>query len=293
MVVRTLHSGISRGTELLVHRGLVPSAVAAEMRAPFQVGEFPGPVKYGYLSVGVVEAGAPEVLGRTVFCLFPHQDRYVVPKSALTVLPSDLPPHRAVLLGALETAINALWDAGPRWGDRVAVVGGGLIGGALAGLLRACPLDRLEVVDTNPARAGVAQALGVEFASPEAARGDCDIVFHTSASSAGLSRALELAGSEAEVIELSWYGAGETAVALGADFHSRRLTLRASQVSAISAARRVRRTHADRMALALDALRDDVYDVLLSGPTLFAELPATMQELADGRRDAICHVINY
>lgn len=113
VLVRSLYSGVSRGTETLVFRGGVPESQYATMRAPFQEGDFPGPVKYGYLSVGVVEEGPAAVKGRTVFCLYPHQTRYVVPASAVTVVPDDVPAARAVLAGTVETAVNALWDAAP------------------------------------------------------------------------------------------------------------------------------------------------------------------------------------
>lgn len=292
-LVRTLHTGISRGTELLVRAGGVPPGVAMRMRAPFQVGDLPGPVKYGYLSVGVVEAGPASLLGRAVFCLYPHQDRYVVPVSALTPVPDDVPPRRAVLAGTVETAVNALWDAGPRIGDRIAVVGAGMVGCAVAALLRTFPLQRLELVDVDPRRAAVADALGVDLVEPAAAQGNCDIVLHASSASPGLARSLELLGDEGEVVELSWYGEGDVAVPLGSDFHARRLTVRSSQVGAVSAARRARRTHADRRALALDLLRDSTFDALLTGSSPFSELPATMARLATGELDALCHVVDY
>jgi NADPH:quinone reductase-like Zn-dependent oxidoreductase len=292
-LVRALHSGISRGTELLVHAGGVPAEIAGRMRAPFQEGDLPGPVKYGYLSVGVVERGPDDLLDREVFCLFPHQDRYVVPVEALTPLPSDLPPRRATLAGAAETAVNALWDAAPRIGDRVAVVGAGMIGCTVAALLRTFPLQRLQLVDVDPSRESVARKLGVELVEPGDADLDCDIVVHASASAAGLRRSLELLGDEGEVIELSWYGSREVSIPLGSAFHARRLAVRASQVSEIAAARRARRTHADRMSLALELLRDDAFDALISGSSPFAQLPDTMKRLASGELHALCHVIDY
>lgn len=292
-LVRTRHSGISRGTELLVYAGLVPPSQAERMRAPFQAGDFPGPVKYGYLSVGTVEQGPPEWVGHEVFSLHPHQDAYVVPVSALTVLPAGVPSRRAVLAGSVETAVNAVWDAAPRYGDRIAVVGAGLIGSAVAGVLRSFPLERLQLVDVDPARAAVAASLGIDFAHPYQALADCDVVVHASGSGAGLTRCLELAGDEAEVIELSWYGAREASVNLGADFHSRRLAIRASQVSSVSAARRARRTPADRLRFALEVLRDDAFDVLLTGSSPFSDLSEVMSRLASGELDAICHVIDY
>ena len=292
-LVRALHSGISRGTELLVHRGGVPPTVAERMRAPFQEGVPPGPVKYGYLSVGVVEAGPADLLGRTVFCLYPHQDRYVVPVDALALVPDGVPADRAVLAGTVETAVNAVWDAAPRLGDRVAVVGAGMVGAAVAALLRQFPLDRLQLVDIDERRRPVAERLGVPFVTPADAAGNCDVVVHCSATAAGLSRGLELLGEEAELVELSWYGDQRVLVDLGADFHARRLTVRASQVGAVAAARRARRSRADRLALALRLLADPVFDGLISGRGPFTELPQTMQRLATGELGGLCHIVDY
>lgn len=292
-LVRTRFSGISRGTELLVHSGRMPAQVAAQMRAPFQVGEPPGPVKYGYLSVGEVERGPEELVGRAVFCLYPHQTRYVVPVDALTLVPDGVPLRRATLAGAVETALNALWDAAPRIGDRVAVVGAGMVGSAVAALLRTFPLQRLQLVDVDDRRAEVAAALGVDFTEPAGAAGGCDLVVHASASSAGLRRSLELLGDEGEVTDLSWYGTEDVTVPLGSAFHARRLSIRASQVGQVAASRRARRSRGDRLALALDLLRDDAFDHLITGSTPFAELPETMRRLASGQLDALCHVVDY
>lgn len=278
--VRTLYSGVSRGTETLVFRGGVPESQATAMRAPFQEGEFPGPVKYGYLNVGMVERGPAALLGRPVFCLYPHQTRYVVPAAAVTPVPEGVPPGRAILAGTVETAVNALWDAAPLVGDRIAVVGAGMVGCAVAALLGRFPGVRVELVDVDPARAAIAEALGVGFALPQQAAGECDLVVHASASEAGLARCLELAGFEAEIVELSWYGDRPVTVPLGEAFHSRRLVLRCSQVGAVSPARRARRGHTDRMALALELLADPAFDALISDEIHFDELPALLPRLA-------------
>src|SRR6059058_6228476 len=229
VVVRTLRSGVSRGTETLVFRGGVPPSQYAAMRAPFQEGDFPGPVKYGYLNVGAVEQGPPELRGRTVFCLYPHQTRYVVPAAAVTVVPDDVPTARAVLAGTVETAVNALWDAAPMIGDRVAVVGAGMLGCCVARLLARFPAVEVTLVDVDASRADVAAALGAGFAQPDDAAGGCDLVVHTSGTSAGLQRSLELLAPEGTVLDLSWYGDEEVRLSLGA-FHAGRLRLRASQV---------------------------------------------------------------
>ncbi|MFF4742415.1 zinc-binding alcohol dehydrogenase [Streptomyces sp. NPDC001268] len=293
VVVRSLCSGVSRGTESLVFRGGVPESQYAAMRAPFQEGEFPGPVKYGYLSVGVVEEGPGRLLGRTVFCLHPHQSRYVVPASAVTPVPDTVPAGRAVLAGTVETAVNALWDAAPLVGDRIAVVGAGMIGGSVAALLARYPGVRVQLIDADPSRAGLAEALGVDFALPEEALGDCDLAVHASATEAGLTRSLELLAPEGTVLELSWYGDRRISLPLGEAFHSGRLVLRGSQVGRVAEARRSRRSYADRLALSLDLLADPVFDALITGECAFEELPSVMARIAAGELPGLCHRVVY
>ena len=293
VLVRSVRSGISRGTESLVFSGGVPDGMRDRMRAPFQAGEFPGPVKYGYLAVGVVEAGDPDLVGRTVFALHPHQTAFVVPAAAVTAVPDGVPPERAVLAGTVETAVNALWDAGPLVGDRVAVIGAGMVGCCVARLLGRIPGVEATLVDTNPDRAAVAEALGVGFALPAEAAGDRDLVLHTSATSAGLQLALDLLLPDGTVVDLSWYGDAEVRLALGGRFHSDRLTIRASQVGVVSPARRTTRTPGERLALALELLHDPAYDVLLTDSSPFEELPQVMADLAHGRPDVLCHSVTY
>ncbi|QTZ90584.1 zinc-dependent alcohol dehydrogenase [Streptomyces auratus] len=293
VLVRTVCSGVSRGTETLVFRGGVPASQHTVMRAPFQEGDFPAPVKYGYLNVGVVEQGPSALLGRTVFCLYPHQTHYVVPASAVTPVPDSVPASRAVLAGTVETAVNALWDAAPLVGDRIAVVGAGMVGCSVAAVLARFPGVRVQLVDADPARAATAEALGVDFALPQDALGDCDLVVHASASERGLARSLELLAPEGTVIELSWYGDRQVSLPLGEAFHSRRLVVRSSQVGAVSPARRARRTFADRLALALDLLADPAFDALITGESAFEDLPRVMPRLASGDLPALCHRIRY
>ena len=291
--VRALHGGISRGTETLVFRGGVPPSEHERMRAPFQEGDFPFPVKYGYVSVGEVDAGAPALLGRRVFCLHPHQDRYVVPASAVHVLPDTVPPERAVLAANLETAINGLWDAAPGVGDRVTVIGAGAVGCLVARLAVRVPGVDVELVDIDPDRAAIAATLGVGFAEPGGARGERDLVVHASGSPDGLELALLLAGFEATVLEMSWFGQRRVTLPLGGAFHSRRLRLHASQVGTIPSDRRARWDYRRRLALALELLADPVLDHLITGDAPFASLPAVMARLAEDPGDTICQRISY
>lgn len=293
VLVRALKSGISRGTECLVFSGRVPQSLYQTMRCPFQEGDFPAPVKYGYASVGIVEAGPPALLGRRVFCLHPHQDRYVVPAAAVVALPETLPEARAVLAANMETALNGLWDGAPRLGDRIAVVGCGTIGALTAALAARIPGASVEIVDIDPGRAALAAALGCRFAAPECASGEADLVIHASGSGAGLATALALAGFEATVLELSWYGDAPVPLPLGEAFHVKRLSLVSSQVGWVAPARRARRTRRQRLEQALALLADPVFDRLLTGDGDFADLPATMARLARDPQGALCQVVSY
>lgn len=296
VLVRTLYSGVSRGTESLVFRGEVPPSQYHAMRAPFQTGDFPGPLAYGYMSVGVVEEAAAEsgsdLVGRTVFCLYPHQDRYVVPAAAVTALPDGVPAPRAVLAANVETAVNVVWDAAPSVGDRVLIVGGGVVGLLVGWLVRRMPGTEVTVVDVNPSRAAAASALGVRFATtpPEA---EADLVVHASGDPGGLRTALAAAGREALVVEASWYGDRSVALPLGETFHARRLTLRSSQVGQLPPARAPRWTHGRRMALALSLLADPALDVLINDECDFHALPDAMSALSEAPGDTLCLRVRY
>lgn len=292
-VVRALHGAISRGTELLVYRGQVPPSEHQRMRAPFQDGEFSFPVKYGYATVGVVERGPDGWAGRTVFCLHPHQTRFVVPVDALHPVPAGVPPARAVLAANLETAINASWDLAPRVGDRIAIVGAGTVGLLCAWLCARIPGCQVQVIDLNPAREPVVRALGATFALPPAAAGDADRVIHASGTGEGLDTALSLAAFEATILELSWYGERPVTVSLGAGFHARRLTLASSQVGSIAASQRARWNHRRRMTLALSLLVDPVLDRLITGAHGFDDLPQRMRLLDQGVSECICERVDY
>jgi len=273
VTVDTLFSGISRGTERLVAEGRVPPDEAERMRAPLMQGAFPFPVAYGYCGVGRI-AGGPRQ-GETVFVLAPHATRFACPENMAVPVPDRVPPARAILAANMETALTILWDSGAGPGDRVAVVGAGVVG-ALAGYLAArLPGAEVTMVDVEPARAAIADRLGCHFALPDGAPDGQDIVIHTSARAAGLARALDLCALEATVVEASWYGAGTVPVPLGATFHSQRLRIVGSQVGRIPPGRAPRWTFRRRMEAALRLLADPALDALVSGETAFADLPGS------------------
>ncbi len=291
--VRTLFSGVSRGTESIIFGGHVPVGEYQRMRAPFQAGQFPAPLKYGYSNVGRVLHGPPALAGRTVFCLYPHQQQYVVPADALYLLPESVPAARAILAANLETALNGLWDSGAAAGDRISVIGGGSVGCLTAWLASRIPGSDVELVDHNSHRAGIAKSLGVKFALPADATPEADVVLHASGSAEGLSLALRLAAFEAMVVELSWYGDRPVTLALGEAFHARRLTLKSSQVGAIGGAHRARWNLRRRMQLALSLLVEPALDVLINSEGRFEELPQTLEQLSRAPGDVIMHRVGY
>ncbi|WP_256327007.1 zinc-dependent alcohol dehydrogenase [Roseicitreum antarcticum] len=290
MPVKTVFSAISRGTERLVAAGEVPASEHDRMRGPGMEGTFPFPVKYGYCNVGEVQAGP--LAGRHVFSLFPHQTHFCLPQENLNVLPSHLPLERAVLAANMETALNILWDSGAGAGDRIAVIGAGVVGSLVGYLAAQLPGAVVVLIDINPAREVLAKTLGVDFASTDDAPHDCDVVIHASANPDGLALGLSIAGEGATVIEASWYGDKIVPVPLGGAFHSRRLRLIASQVGHLPPTRLPRWSYARRMATALDLLADDRLDLLISGETPFADLPHRYADIL-AAPDTLCHRIRY
>ncbi len=293
VLVRSLHGALSRGTERLVFSARVPASEFERMRAPHMGGSFPFPVKYGYATVGRVEHGPADLVGRAVFALYPHQTAFTLPAEGVIPVPPGVPACRAVLAANMETALNAVWDAAPGPADRIAVVGGGVVGALVAWLAGRLPGAQVTLVDVDPGRAALAATLDVGFAAPEAAPRDCDLVVHASGSPFGLATALGLAGNEATVLEMSWYGAGDFPAPLGGAFHSRRLRLVASQVGQIAPSHRPRWTHRRRLAAALDLLKDPRLDALLAPAIAFADLPARLPTILAPDGGVLCQVIDY
>lgn len=293
VLVRTLFSGVSRGTERLVSAGLVGESEWQRMRAPLQVGEFPFPVKYGYCASGIVEAGPHELVGRPVFVLHPHQTRFLAPAAMAVPILDGVPPRRAVLAANMETALNALWDGGAGPADRIVVVGGGIVGLLVGYLAARLPGAEATLIDVAPERKRIAEALGMRFAAPAAAPSDADVVFHTSAAGQGLDTAITCAGTEATVVEMSWYGEASTSVRLGGAFHSRRLRLVASQVGQVAASHRARWAYRRRLEAALALLADARFDALLTDEIAFDDAPAKLPGLLQTGAPGLAPVIRY
>jgi hypothetical protein len=292
--VRAMHGALSRGTEALVLAGRVPESEFERMRAPFMGGSFPFPVKYGYATVGQVEAGPHDLAHRIVFAMHPHQNLFDVPAGTVVPVLEGIPAARAILAANMETAVNAVWDAAPAPGAHIAIVGAGVVGVLVAfALRRLAPDTEVTLVDVNPSRAKLAQAFGVHFAAPDTAPSDCELVVHASATAAGLATALNLAADEATVLELSWYGAGTVPVPLGGAFHSRRLRLVSSQVGKVAPSHREEYTHRSRLEFALKLTGEPELEVLIEPAVAFQELPARLPSILAPLSGILCQRIDY
>ncbi len=294
MLIEAQFSALSRGTERLVFEGRVPPSEMERMRAPMQAGEFSFPVKYGYASVGRVLEGPAELIGRDVFCLAPHQTAYLAPSALVTPLPGDLPSARAVLAANMETALNGLWDAELKAGDRVVIVGAGVVGCLVAFLCARHPGVDTVLVDIDPRKSAIAGVLGARFVAPDDIEGaEADVVVHASGATRGLVTALCAAGQEARVVELSWFGDATPALPLGGAFHAQRLTLRSSQVGNLPPSQRARWTHRRRMEMALRLLAAPELDALINSESSFDALPDLLPRVLGATGDVLCHRIRY
>ncbi|AMN41424.1 dehydrogenase [Rhodoplanes sp. Z2-YC6860] len=291
--VRALYSALSRGTEALIAAGRVPVSEYQRMRGPFMAGNFPFPVKYGYQTVGRVEAGPDDLIGRNVFVLYPHQTRFDVPADAVVPVPQEIPLSRAVMAANMETALNATWDASPGPYGRIAVVGGGVVGALVAFICARIDGAEVTLIDIDRSREELAASLGVAFATPDAAPTECDYVFHTSASAEGLTTALNIAAEEATIIELSWYGSGIVAVPLGGAFHSRRLRLISSQVGKVAPSHRATYSYRERLEAAITLTAHPHLDALLTPAVSFRELPTALPDILKARSGVLCQLISY
>lgn len=293
VLVRALYTAISRGTERLIMSGAVPQAEWERMRAPLQVGSFPFPVKYGYCAAGVVEAGPEELVGRTVFALHPHQDYFVAPAHMVVPLPEGIPAKRATLAANMETALNALWDSGAGPADRIVVVGAGIVGMLVAFLAARLPGADVTILDVSDDRAELADKIGLRFTRPGGASADADIVFHTSATAAGLATAIDAAGLETTIVELSWYGDAPVPAPLGGAFHSKRLRLVSSQVGQVAPSRRPRWSHRRRLEAAISLLHDPRLDALVSQEIDFHDAPEHLPKVLAPGAPGLAPVIRY
>ena len=291
-VVRAMFSAVSPGTERLVAGGLVPAALRKEMRCPYMGGRFPFPVKYGYSLVGEVIQGPADLRDRLVHVLHPHQDFCVVRAQDAHPLPAGVPPARATLASNVETAVTAIWDSGAALGERVLVVGFGIVGSLIARILTLGPAVDLEIAERQPGRRRLAESLGFRVAESRGAA-PYDVAFDTSGTPAGLQTAIDRVGLEGRVVAVSWFGESPARLDLGGTFHSRRKRILGSQVSRIPGPMQPRWDAARRTALVFRLLERQEFG-LHAGPAVsFAELPKAYAALIGRSSEGLSPLIIY
>ena len=289
--VQSQYSLVSTGTERLVATGNVPTSLHESMKVPYLEGSFSFPIKYGYSLVGRVTQGPLDWPGKLVHLLHPHQTACSVRSSDLFIVPKEVPPLRATLASNLETALTALWDAQVMVGDKVLVVGFGMIGALVARLLQGIPAVSLYVYDTDPRRVMMAEQAGFTLAA--SALDDFDIAFHSSSSEAGLQTSIDAVGTEGKVIELSWYGTQPVQVHLGGSFHQQRKQLISSQVSSLPVHRRARWNFRRRKEVVFELLKNDAFDQHITEVVSFEQLPTLFDRIRQGDRSELGWGVRY
>jgi len=291
-LLQSKYSLISVGTERTVSMGKVPVDLHDSMAVPYMKGAFSFPVKYGYSLVGKVLKGPSEWMGRNVHLMHPHQDYCYSNLSDLFILPPTIPLKRATLISNMETAVNAIWDSQVSIGDRVVVVGFGLIGSLVALIVRQIPGVEVQVVEIDKSRQQVARSLGFGV-SDSCKKNHFDMAFHASGSATGLQNAIDAVGLEGPIIELSWYGNRKVDISLGTTFHSLRKQLISSQVSFIPSTKQSGWDFKRRKKTVLNLLHNPVFDHLLDTEVPFKESPSVFEKIRNNDWEPLTCVVKY
>ncbi len=294
LLLRSMFSLVSQGTERLVACGAVPESLYGSMRVPYMGGNFSFPVKYGYALVGEVLNQGHPWQGRAVFVMHPHQDYCVVAQRDCFCLPANVSPRSAVLAANLETAVTALWDARPLLGERVLVVGFGLLGALTALLLKRFPGLDLWISEPNSYRKDLAKKMGFHLWEGQHV-GEFDLCVHSSATEDGLQMALDVLGREGRVLELSWYGNKRSALSLGEAFHHKRLRIISSQVAHLPSDMQARWGYARRKELVFKLLHSSDWRLLPDAELGLEDLPSFFKALRKGESQypALAVVVKY
>jgi len=279
LLVKSLYSLISTGTERLVATGKVPNALHKSMAVPGMDGSFEFPIKYGYSLVGQILSKG-DLEGQLVHLLHPHQDLLQTERQSFSIVPKEIPTKRAALASNVETALNAIWDSGVSIGDKVVVCGFGMIGGLVASVLSLMPAVEVAILERNSSRIHQAKQMGF-MVNPIDLEG-FDYSFHTSGSSSGLQTCIEAVGMEGKIVELSWYGTKPVEVQLGASFHQQRKQIISSQVGHIPFSKSARWDYKRRKKVVWELLKNPVFDKHITNEVLFNDSPAFFEELRQG-----------
>tara|TARA_B100001113_G_scaffold7774_1_gene6337 strand:- start:2368 stop:3336 length:969 start_codon:yes stop_codon:yes gene_type:complete len=291
LLVKAHYSGISYGTEKIVFDSHVPTNQYKFMRAPHQVGEFNKEVKYGYLSVGKVIDGPNDMLNKMVYTMFPHQSIYVIKSTLVTLIPKHIPIRRALLTANMETAINAMWDSKPSIGDKVYVVGAGIVGILMAYVLSSTFGINVTVIDSDKNKKKLCEFFNIDFENSMDCIENPDIIYECSGNISVLSELINNSTLETKICILSWYGKQQSKIKMGENCFSRRLEIIFSQVGNITALKSKKWNNLSRRALALQLLDNKKLDILIDKKEIsLDELPSFFKK---GNPKGICKVVKY
>lgn len=299
VLVKSLYSLISLGTERLIALGNVPKELQESMTVPYQEGHFDFPIKYAYSLVGIVMTKDHPLTNKRVHLLHPHQDYCFVKEQDLFVVPEEVDLQTATLASNVETALTAAWDSGASFGDKVLVVGFGLIGSLVARLIDDIPGTEVMIFETDIAKINLAQKLGFQNVinpksdNPKRISPPFDIAFHCSATSKGLQSCIDYTGFESKIIELSWYGSKAININLGSTFHRLRKQLISSQVSNLPMDRKGRWDYKRRKTVVFNLLKNPIFKHHISQTLKFASVPKFFDQLRQGEVSELGVIISY
>lgn len=292
VLLRTLTSGISLGTEKKVAEGQVPANISEMMHVPYMTGDFGFPLGYGYSLVGQVIEGGNEWLGLRVHLMHPHQDVCIVKKSDLMKVPGDISDAKATLISNMETALNGYWDGEIKPKDRILIIGFGQIGALLSGILKIKVSNPIQIFEKDQKRREIAESMGLETVD-EISQASYDIVYNTAGNAQAIEASFKALKFEGRLIELSWYGDKKVSINLGSDFHIKRLKMISSQVSHLPKRMMRNWNFEKRKKAVIELLQNPWYDQFPIQAIPFNESPQFFDQLRNNKTPELAYYLKY
>ena len=290
VLVKTIYSGISKGTEKLISSKMVSKNQFELMQAPFQKGNFNLPIKYGYINVGKIINGPKNLINKNIFSLYPHQTIYEIPIKNINLLPKDN-LKKYVLVANMETAINIFWDCSANKNDKILIFGLGTVGLLTAFFFKLKNYKKIYVYDSNINKKKYCNLLRLNFINLKQAK-DFNIIINTTSNYKVLEKSMSILVNEGKIVEASWYGSKKGYLSLGDYFHSRRLKLISSQVSKIPNHMKNKYDYKKRLKLAINSLKHKKLEKLITSESNFFNLERDYFKILNNK-NTIMHLVKY
>ena len=290
VLVKTLYSGISKGTENLVARGKIHKSQFKIMRCPFQDGNFSFPIKYGYINIGEIIDGPISLTGKKIFTLFPHQTVFEISTKNINLI-KNKNAKKYLLTANMETAVNIFWDSQAKKNDRILIVGLGSVGLLTAYFFKLKGYKNLYVSDVNLSKKSIAKKLNLNFIHYNKIN-NLDCIINTTSNYDVLNNSFTKLNLDGKIIEASWYGEKVGKLNLGNEFHSKRLRIISSQVSNIPLHMQKKHNYRSRLKIAINALNDDKLLLLINSVSKFENLEKNYISILKDK-NIIIHAIKY